>query len=319
MKDLFVALDIGGTKLAAGVGGTDGKLAGEAAVPTPRRLRPQEVVESLLELANLAVRKAEAIWKEVKGVGISFGGPVNFRRATTVTCHHLPGWNDVPLAKVIKGRLHLPTVLDNDANLGALGEARFGAGRGGDDLFYITVSSGIGGGLILDGKIYRGSSSLAGEIGHTIFRSTGPRCTCGRKGCLEALSSGWSILRDAKEALAKSDEKSPLRSVLDRELDAKAVAEAARKGDALALAVIAEATEALGQGIAAVINILNLPLVVVGGGVAKAGDTFFRPLREAVKKYAMPESGESAKILPSELGDYAPLLGAIALAAESAD
>jgi glucokinase len=318
MKELFVGLDIGGTKLAAGIGTGQDELSGEASTPTPRLLRPQEVVESLAELANLALRKADAIWKEVKGVGISFGGPVDFNRGITVACHHLPGWNRVPLAKVIKNRLNLPVIMDNDANAGALGEARFGAGRKVEDLFYITVSSGIGGGLIIGKRIYRGTFTLAGEIGHTIFRTEGPLCTCGRKGCLEALASGWSIVRNAKEALAKTEEKSLLRGLSEKSFDAKAVAEAAKKGDAIALEVINNAADALGQGIAAVANILNLPLVVIGGGVAKAGNTLFRPLREAVQNYAMPEIGETVKVVPSELGDRAPLLGAIALAAEEA-
>jgi len=316
MSELFVGMDIGGTKLAAAVGTDGGKLVGEASTRTPSRARPQEVLESLLELANLALRKAGIIWKEVKGAGISFGGPVDFRRGLTIACHHLPGWSKVPLAKVMKNRLRLPTVMDNDANAAALGEARFGAGQGAEDLFYITVSSGIGGGLILGRKVYRGASSLAGEIGHTIFRPEGPRCTCGKNGCLEAFASGWSILRQAKEALARGREQSMLRAVPEKELDARAVAEAAGKGDALAKAVIAEAADALGQGVAAIVNILNLPLVVVGGGVTKAGEVFFFPLREAVKKYAMPEAGEIASVVAAKLGDHAPLLGAIALAAE---
>lgn len=317
MKELFVGLDIGGSKLVAGVGGTDGKIDGMASTPTPKRLRPQEVVESLIELANLSLRKAGAIWKEIRGVGISFGGPVDFQRGITVSCHHLPGWNNVPLVKVIKCQLHLPTIMDNDANAAALGEARFGAGKSGEDLFFMTVSSGIGGGLILGGKIHRGAHSLAGEIGHTILRPEGPVCTCGRKGCLEALASGWSIQRNAKEALANSKEKSLLRAIAEKDLDARKVAEAAEKGDALALEVMADAVEALGQGIGMVVNILNLPLVVVGGGVSKAGDVLFVPLRKAVKKYAMPELSETMRVVPAELEEKAPLLGAIALAAEA--
>ncbi len=315
MAELFVGLDIGGTKLAAGAGAGDGALLGQANTPTPARARPQEVLDSLVELANLALRKAGAIWKEVKGVGISFGGPVDFRRGLTIGCHHLPGWHRVPLVKVLQGRLHLPTVMDNDANAAALGEALFGAGQGIPDLLYITVSTGIGGGLILGGKIHRGTASLAGEVGHMILRPTGPQCTCGKKGCLEALASGWAILRQAKEALAQNKEDSLLRAVPEKELDARAVAEAAGQGDALAKAILAEATDALGQGIAGVINLLNLPLVIVGGGVAKAGEVFFSPLREAVAKYAVAESAETTQVVPAKLADQAPLLGAIALAA----
>ncbi|NIM04429.1 MAG: ROK family protein, partial [Armatimonadetes bacterium] len=221
MKELFIGLDIGGTKLVGGVGTADGQLTGEATSPMPRRLRPREVVESLIELANLALRRAGVIWKEVKGVGISFGGPVDFSKGMTIACHHLPGWNRVPLVKVMKGRLRLPVVMDNDANAGALGEARFGAGKGGKDFLYVTVSSGIGGGLVLDGKVYRGASSLAGEIGHTIIRPEGPLCTCGRKGCLEAIASGWSMLRSARNALATTETKSLLRDIPDKELDTK--------------------------------------------------------------------------------------------------
>jgi glucokinase len=316
MNEFFVGLDIGGSKLAAAVGTADGKLVGITTTPTPQRLRPQEVVTSLLDLANLAVRKANAIWKEVKAVGISFGGPVNFQQGFTIACHHLPGWSNVPLVKVVKNKLQLPTVMDNDANVSALGEARLGAGKGAADFAYLTVSTGIGAGLILDGKIYRGTGSLAGEVGHTLLRPGGPLCTCGRNGCLEALASGWAIARSAKEALAISQEQSLLHAVAEKELDARAVANAAGLGDALALKVMAEAADALGQGIATIINALNLPLVVVGGGVTKSGEILFLPLREAVKRYAVPEASETVKIMPAELKDNSPLVGAILLASD---
>jgi|WetSurMetagenome_2_1015567.scaffolds.fasta_scaffold43124_3 glucokinase len=318
MREVLLGLDIGGTKLAVGVGTAAGELLGDAHSSTPQRPRPQEVVESLVELAELALRKAGAIWKEVKGVGISFGGPVDLERGHTIACHHLPGWNNVPLVKVVQTRFHLPTVMDNDANLGALGEARFGAGRKVPDLLYMTISTGIGGGLVLGGELYRGYAGISGEVGHTILRPGGPLCTCGRKGCLEALASGWSIAKQAQELLAASKLKSLLRDVKAEELDAKAVAEAAGKKDKLALEVMGEAIDALGQGIAGAINLLNLPLVILGGGVAKAGNVLFVPLREAVARYALPESWEASKVVPAELGDNAPLLGAIALAANGA-
>jgi glucokinase len=317
MSDVLLALDIGGTKLAVGVGSSTGELLGTAQTATPQRPRPQEVVDSLVELAELSLRKAGAIWKEVKAVGISFGGPVDLERSHTIACHHLPGWNNVPLVKVVQTRFHLPAVMDNDANLGALGEARFGAGRKVKDLLYMTISTGIGGGLVLGGELYRGYAGIAGEIGHTILRPGGPLCTCGRKGCLEALASGWSIAKQAKDLLAASKGKSILREGKEAP-DAKAVAEAAGKGDKLALEVMGEAIDALGQGIAGAINLLNLPLVILGGGVAKAGDVLFLPLRKAVARYALPESWEASKVVTAELGDQGPLLGAIALAANGA-
>jgi glucokinase len=319
MTDLFVGMDIGGTKLVAGAATADGKLVGEATTPTPQRLRPQEVVDGLIDLANLAIRKAGAIWKEVRAVGVSFGGPVDFGRELTITCHHLPGWSRVPLTKVVKTKLQLPVIMDNNANTAALGESRFGAGQGIENLLYVTVGSGIGAGLILGGKVFRGASGLAGELGHTIFRPSGPVCACGRKGCIEAMASGKAIAHIAKTRLAECKDASILRHGDAKGLDARAVAQAAEKGDKLALTVILEATDALGQGIAAALNLLDLPLVLIGGGVANAGEVFFSPLREAVKRYAVPEIADEAKILPAQLGDRASLLGAIAMAVDYKD
>jgi glucokinase len=326
VKPLILALDIGGTKLACGVADIEGRLKSRAAEPTDQHASPREIFERLVALSQTAINDSGSGPKDIVAVGISYGGPVAYDAGTTITCHHLSGWEDIPLKEWARERFGLPVEMDNDANVAALGEAVYGAGKGHPCLLYLTVSSGIGGGVILGGKIHRGVSSLAGEIGHTVLEPNGPVCTCGKRGCLEALASGWSIARRAKEALqspaeqalsGQTSKRSLLSNLPPDDVTAQAVAQAAEAGDALALSIINETAGYLGRGIAAGINILNPSIVVIGGGVSKAGDILFTPLRAAVEKYAVEGIAKAAAIVPAALGDDAAILGAAALSSQS--
>lgn len=314
MADLYLGLDIGGSKLAVGIGDGDGRLVADIAEPTDRACRPDDVVEALYGLSQAACASAGVAMQDLRAVGISYGGPVDYPSGVTVTCHHLEGWEDIPLVRIVEDRFGLSTEMDNDANAAALAEATFGAGRGHSQMLYLTVSSGIGGGIICQGQIHRGATSMAGEIGHMTVKPDGPVCTCGRLGCLEAMASGWSIARRAREAARVYPGESPLKTLADDALTARAVAHAAEQGDELALWVMRETADYLAFGIGAAVNLINPTLVVIGGGVSQAGEVLFGPLRQALPKYALKENARAVRVVPAALGAQVGILGGIALA-----
>jgi len=307
-----LALDIGGTKLAAGIVSPAGELLAERAEDTDPAWSPAEVIEQLFELSEAALAEAALHWRDLPAVGLSFGGPVDFPARRTITCHHLHGWEGIPLPELVEERFGLPVVMDNDANAAALGEAVFGAARGFDHVLYLTVSTGIGAGLLLNGHLHRGANSLAGELGHTLVVPDGPACTCGRNGCLEAVASGPAIAREAKAALDRG-EASVLQSIPRHQLTAKHVAENAHS-DPLSARIMARAGEYLGVAIAAAVNLVNPDIVVIGGGVSQAGETLLQPLRDSVARGAVPESVRDLRIVAGALGPQGALLGAAALA-----
>jgi glucokinase len=309
---VVLAMDIGGTKLAAGVVSASGRVLAESVRLTDPGSQPPEVVEILFALAEDAISAADTEWRALAALGLSFGGPVDFPAGTTVTCHHLPGWERVALRDLLVERSGLPTVMDNDANAAGLGEVVFGAGQGTAHALYVTVSTGIGAGLVLDGRIYRGANSMAGELGHTLVAPEGPPCACGRIGCLEAVASGPAIARLAREAL-ESGVDSALQAVPLTDLTAQHVSEAAGH-DTLAARVMAQAGEYLGLAIASAVNLVNPEVVVVGGGVSQAGEVLLRPLRDAVQRHAVPDNAKGLRILGGQLGNRGGLLGAAALA-----
>jgi glucokinase len=237
---------------------------------------------------------------------------VEYVPGRVITCHHLSGWEGIPLRELLSERTQLPAVIDNDANAAALGETVFGAGRGCEHVLYLTVSTGIGAGLVLNGQVHRGAKSMAGELGHTHLVAYGPRCTCGRLGCLESVAAGWAIARDARMALEGGAE-SALRAVPREELSAKHVAEMAQT-DALAARVMARAGEYLGLGIARAVNLLNPEIVVIGGGVAQAGEVLLGPVRRGFARYVMPETAQGLRIVAGALAPRWGLYGAAALA-----
>jgi len=311
---VVLAMDIGGTKLGAAVVTESGDVLGEMLRPTNPSWQPLEIIEVLFALAEEAVCRADTEWRALAALGVSFGGPVDFPAGITVRCHHLPGWEGVALRDVLAERSGLPAIMDNDANAACLGEVAFGAARGCRDVLYVTVSTGIGAGLVLDGRPYRGAGSMAGELGHTLVVPDGPSCSCGRRGCLEAVASGPAIARAGGEAL-EAGEDSVLRCIPRAELTAEHIAEAAGS-DPLAARIMETAGEYLGLAIAGAVNLLNPQIVVIGGGVSLAGDALLRPLREAVRRYGAAEALCDLAIVVGQLGRRGGLLGAAALALE---
>jgi len=265
----------------------------------------------MLSMAQVLVAAAPA---PVQGVGISFGGPVAADGRTVRLSMHVAGWEQVPLATHVEGALGLPAIVANDGDAAALAEYHFGAGQGVRHLLYLTVSTGIGGGIIIDGRLHRGERAWAGEAGHQVLKPDGPPCPCGRNGCLEALASGLSIAREARLRLRGPDGATSLLSAIPPgALTAQHVAEAAAAGDALARAVWNEAMGWLGIGIASAANLLNPGRVVLGGGLTRAGALLFDPVRHVVAQRVMdPE----VRVVPAALGDDVGILGGAALLRE---
>jgi len=309
---LILALDFGGTKLAAATVEPGARaFRARASMPSP----PNKSAEADREII-LALAKEVLGGKRPAAVGVSFGGPV--REGVVLLSHHVPDWEDFPLAEWLREHFGVPAAVENDANAAALGEWRYGAGRGTRYFLYVTVSTGVGGGIVIGGRLYRGADSLAGEIGHMVVDPGGPRCTCGRRGCLEAFSAGPAIARRARELLASHHRSGEGRIILElvggdpSRITAREVAMAAARGDPLAAEILREAGEALGFGLAQAIALLNPERVALGGGVVKAGEPFLAHVRKAANAWAFP--GARVEIALAELGDDAPLWGAAALA-----
>lgn len=295
----YLGLDFGGTKLAAGIADEQGTLITLGRHPTDPAAGPVGALATLRRLVEGFSPRPERF----EAVGISFGGPVDPTGTRTLLSHHGPGWEDYPLVEQVAEIWPGPVVMDNDANAAALGEVRFGAGRGYRTVLYVTVSTGIGGGIVIDGSIYRGRHGLAGEIGHTIVLPDGPPCPCGKRGCLEAVGAGPTIARAYAEKAGRRAEEVTTSEVFAR----------ARAGDPAAATVLEQAIRLLGIGLANAINLLDPDLVIVGGGVSKAGEALFQPLGEAVRAASAPSPAEAVRIVPAALGDAVGVLGAVAL------
>ena len=262
----------------------------------------------------LAASKALISQSPVLACGIGFGGPVNFDAQRIVNSTHVAGWDDCPLPKIVGQHLGLPAIIDNDANVGALGEFTFGAGKNSRHIIYYTVSTGIGGGIIINGEIYRGGNGYAGELGHVPILRDGPQCDCGNRGCLEALCSGTAIARRATAAVQKHPRKGIAIARTANPITAKTLFDTARSGDPYARALVDEICTDLGQGLAMTVNAFAPDVIVIGGGVSNAGRVLFQPLRRETRRFLMPVHRPHLIIAPAKLKNRSVLLGAVALA-----
>lgn len=314
MAECVVGVDLGGTKILTALVDLRGSVAGRVREATPQT-GPDAVVEVIVGSVRRLLTDAGIDAAAIRGVGVGAPGPADPASGVVFEPPNLTGWHDVPLAAMLTSRLAVKTYVENDANAAAVGERWAGAGRGVDDLIYITISTGIGGGLIFGGRLYHGVSGTAGEVGHMVIEPGGPRCPCGRMGCLEALASGTSIARDARAAVA-SGQATTLSTLEPKALWAADVARAARDGDPLARELFARAARYVGIGVANLVNLLNPAMVIIGGGVAKAGDLLFAPVRRIVTQEAFERPGAAVRIVPAALGDDVGAVGAAAVAIE---
>ena len=314
LLNYIVGIDLGGTNIAVGCVSEDGtKVRGLLSEPTRADLGPDAVVSRMIETAerSIAVLEREEPGAKVTGVGIGAPGPLDFHRGVVLLAPNL-GWKEMPLRARISEGLHRPAALDNDANCAALGEWWQGAAKGSEHALAVTIGTGIGGGVILNGKIYHGASDCAGELGHTTIDMDGRRCACGNYGCLEAYASGPAIALRAAEAL-QSGYESSLRARVGGELSkltAQTVYDAAAEGDELALEVVRDTASYLGAGIANFLNIFNPQVVVVCGGVTAAGERLFGPMQREVARRAFKPAVAACRIVPGILPGSAGVIGA---------
>jgi glucokinase len=314
----IVGLDLGGTNIVAGAMPEDGsrEIAVRSA-PTRADQGAESVVDRIARMIDTVVAEtiAETGAKraDFAGVGIGSPGPLDRERGIVIVTPNL-GWRNFPLRDEVSNRVGLPATLDNDANCATLGEWWCGAAKGARHVVGMTIGTGIGGGLILDGRLFHGASDVAGEIGHTTIDSTGRRCKCGNYGCLEAYASGPAIAERAREALA-GGEPSILTALVEDDLTritAQLVYEAAKKDDDVARQVVRETANFLGAGVANLLNIFNPDVVVIAGGVTQAGEPLFEPLRAEVRRRAFRPAVEACRILPGTLKGSAGVVGAVA-------
>jgi len=309
-----LGIDIGGTNLVVGAVAEDGSaLHALRSEPT----RPEEGSDAVLRrLGGMGRAVMDETRKmvpgaEFAGVGAGAPGPLDTKRGVVLLTPNL-GWVNLPLRQLLQDALGIPAMIDNDANCAVLGEWWRGAARGAKQVIGITIGTGIGGGIIVDGRLYHGASDCAGEIGHTTVEVNGRRCKCGNYGCLEAYASGPAIARRAVEAI-EAGQTSKLPDYVDGALEritAQTVYQAAHDGDELAEEVVGDTAKFLGAGIANMINIFNPEIVVVFGGVTYAGERLFGPLRREVAKRAFKPAVAVCRILPAELTGTAGVYGA---------
>lgn len=315
----FVAVDLGGTKILVLIANGDGHVLSSVRKPTLATEGQTAVIDRIVETVREAAAEAGVTLPSLGAAGISAPGPIDRDEGVITDPPNLPGWHNVPLAQILQERLGMHAVLENDANCGALGEHQFGAGRGCKDMLYVTISTGIGGGMIVDGKLYAGASGAAGEVGHIGVAIDGPRCGAGHVGCLEALASGTAIAAQAREAIGAG--RMPVTAKLAEQeppLSAKSVYDASQQGEEEARSLITRAGTYFGMGLATLINVFNPQAIVVGGGLVNMGEAILKPAIETARNRSFAQSFSDTRILVSELRGRAAALGAIAVAREAA-
>lgn len=312
MTRTVLAADFGGTHLRAAVVDENGQVLARDERPTPTEATAASVTA---EIVSLLRSVAPGPGAAPSAVCIATAGLVDADAGRVILAPNIPGFRNLPLTEPVAAALGMPAFIENDASAAALGEFRFGAGRGLRHLLHATLGTGIGGGLVIDRRLYRGAKGLAGEIGHIVIDPSGPRCNCGSRGCLEALVSGVAFAQRARRLLAKG--KSPRLAAIaaGREPNGRDLLVAAQEGDTAAEAEIRNGGHVLGLGLGSLVNVLNPDAVTLSGGLLGMGEMLLGPMRDALSSLAYgPASG--TKVLLSELGDDAGLLGAAAVAFE---
>lgn len=309
-----IGIDIGGTKIAVSLGDPSGKILARREVATQKGRRARRSLQDIALAIREILIEVGVTRKMIFGIGVCLPGAVDTQKGIVPRSPNLPGWKGIPIRRELQRQTGLPVFLANDANAAALGESLFGAGRKTKNFIYITVSTGIGGGLVLHGQLHEGASFVAGEIGHMSIVPDGLRCKCGLRGCLEAYASGTAIANYVRQRMTKKNTRLWKYIFPKKTFQAKQVGFAAREGDKLCIQSYRYAGYHLGIGIAILLNVLNPAKVVLGGGVLKsAPGVFWKAMIQSCKKHAWPEAFLGVKILRSRLQGQVGDLGALAL------
>ncbi len=313
---LVIGVDLGGTKITTALVDPSGRLLACDYRETLAAEGPEAVIGRILEGIRTVLALQHVPAEQIAALGVGSPGPLDIAAGLVLSPPNLPGWEQVPLRQRLRDALGITTFLENDANAAALGEYRFGAGRGCQHMIYVTASTGIGGGLILNGALFHGASDLAGEIGHMTILAGGQRCGCGNRGCLEALASGTAIARRARESVARGvpTRIAELARGQPERISARLVAQAAAAGDAEAQVILTEAMNYLGIGMANLANLFNPQRIIIGGGLTNLGEALFEPVHRALARHAFPGAARAVEVLPAALGENVGVLGAAAVA-----
>ncbi|TIR26338.1 MAG: ROK family protein [Mesorhizobium sp.] len=310
MSTLALAFDLGGTELRGALIGRGGEVVARVSEPTMAEAGSETVIGRIIALAKKLLDDHPQA--KVIGIGACAPGPLDPKAGIVIGPPTLSGWHNVPMIDILSRQFGLPVRLENDANAAALGEWRFGAGRGAGSLVFVTVSTGIGGGVIADGHIYHGRRGLAAEIGHMTITGESDRCFCGNIGCFEAVASGTALGRRATRLTAPGDGSVLRRLSNDRDVSARHVIEAARTGDAAARDLVEAEAKWLGIGFTNLLHLYSPEVIVMGGGLANGFDLLAPGIRATIEERAM-QAYRDVPIVPAELGDRAGLVGAASL------
>ncbi len=308
-----IGIDVGGTNVKIALVDKIGKIIYSNSVPTYAKMGYEYTVNNIKQAIKDLMKETNTTAKDIDGIGFDFPGQVDYKTGVVKLAPNIPGWVNVPIAQMIEEEFHIPTRIDNDVRCAALGEMKFGAGQGCENFVCITVGTGIGSGLVVNGQLVRGASNAAGEIGHIKLQmKDGLICGCGDTGCLEAYASGPSIVAMAQDYIkgGKSTKFREMAAAEGGEITPYMVAKAAEAGDPVAKRIFAIVGEYIGIGLTSVINLLNPEKVIIGGGVAEAGDLLLDPIRKTIKERAMVVAGSAVEIVPAQLGNSAGVIGA---------
>ena len=315
MEDLVIGIDIGGTKIAAGLVDRQGNILARALSHSHAGCPPDQVIEAVVQTVSSLLSSAQVTRQRIVGVGVGCAGHINCDCGVVLTNSNLPDWNYHPLRETLSKCLELPVLVDNDANCAAWGEFRYGAGRCSRHMCYITFSTGCGMGIIIDGKLYRGATGTAGEIGHTVVNPDGPLCSCGKRGCLMSYACGIALDQMARDCL-ECGEDTLLRKLCGdnpEKVQAEKIAEAALQCDPVAIRLLTTAGRYFGIGLSTVVQVLNPDTIVIGGGLAHIGPLMMEPCIQALNENIHPVLVNTARIVLSELWNDAGVIGAGAL------
>jgi len=313
MRPTILAVDLGGTQIRAALCDPDGQIHRRTARPTLALEGPESVIARIKDAVSEVIEGFPV--EQITGVGIGSPGPLDPMQGVVISAPNLPGWHNVPLRDIVSAHVGRPAYLGNDANVAGLAETLWGAARGEREVIYLTISTGVGSGIITDGRLVLGVRGLAGEAGHIIVMADGPLCGCGNRGCVEAFAAGTGIASFVREQLSAGVQ-SQVRTLVDGDLarvSARIISQAARAGDALACEAFRRAGHYLGIGIANLLYLFNPHMIVLGGSVMKSGDLLMDAMWQAIRTLAKPAYVEGLTIVPAALGDDVGLLGAAAL------
>ena len=316
MEKCIVAVDVGGTNIASGLVKLDGTVIFRGKRPTCAGTGVNSILERIMSAVEEGLQEAKKLKLEPIGIGMGIPGVQDSLGGLSYSASNLdPGWINIKVPAIVGERFGLPAEMDNDVRCHALGEKLFGAGQGVENIILITLGTGIGSGIFLDGKMFYGSGSCGGEVGHITVMEDGPRCSCGNMGCVEALCGAPGISRRAREAIALGAESRIVQLVAGdlSQITPKVIYDAAVLDDELAQRIMDDTGKYIGIAMAGAVNIINPELLIVGGGVAAAGEMLIGKIRQEIKKRAMNEAGSQVRVVAAQLGEDAGLIGAAML------